>query len=219
MKKIILSLAMAISVSLFAQPTGFINPIIPGGHPDPSICRVGEDFYIVNSTFEYFPALPIHHSKDLVNWELIGYGIHRKEQATGAVNLVDVQQDGGIHAPTIRYHDGTFYVITTNVYSPVDKNKPTEMVNFIITAEDPAGPWSEPHVIEGAPGIDPDLFFDDDGKVYFVGTHAVGQPNTDGIGEIWVQELDLENFELVGERHSVWRGACGGCCVDRKSVV
>ncbi len=214
MKKIVLLLAMAVSVSLFAQPTGFINPIIPGGHPDPSICRVGEDFYIVNSTFEYFPALPIHHSKDLVNWELIGYGIHREEQATGAVNLVDVQQDGGIHAPTIRYHDGTFYIITTNVYSPVDKSKPTEMVNFIITAEDPAGPWSEPHVIEGAPGIDPDLFFDDDGKVYFVGTHAVGQPNTDGIGEIWVQELDLENFELVGERHSVWTGACGGCCVE-----
>ena len=88
------------------------------------------------------------------------------------------------------------------------------MVNFIITAKDPAGPWSDPHVIEGAPGIDPDLFFDDDGKVYFVGTHAVGKPTVNGIGEIWVQELDLESRELKGDRTSVWRGACGGCCVE-----
>lgn len=209
-----LSLFLLLSSILNAQSSSFINPILPGAHPDPSICRVGDDFYIVNSSFEYFPALPIHHSKDLVNWELIGYGLHREEQANGTVNLVDVQQDGGIHAPTIRYHEGTFYIITTNVYSPTDPSKPAEMVNFIITAKDPAGPWSAPHVIEGAPGIDPDLFFDDDGKAYYVGTHAVGMPNENGIGEIWVQELDLGNWRLVGERYSVWRGACGGCCVE-----
>ncbi len=212
-RKLIFLLAL-LPVFVFAQEDAFINPVIPGAHPDPSICRAGDDYYIVNSSFEYFPGLPVHHSKDLVNWELIGYGLHRKAQALGAVNLVDVQQDGGIHAPTIRYHDGTFYIITTNVYSPVEKDKPTDMVNFIITADDPEGPWSEPHVIEGAPGIDPDLFFDDNGKVYFVGTHDVGNPNKDGIGEIWVQELDLENWKLTGERHSVWRGACGGCCVE-----
>ena len=68
----------------------FINPIIPGGFPDPSICRVGEDFYIVNSSFEYFPALPIHHSKDLINWELIGYGLHRKNQCDQKVNRHDI---------------------------------------------------------------------------------------------------------------------------------
>ncbi|NRB63581.1 MAG: glycoside hydrolase family 43 protein [Saprospiraceae bacterium] len=196
-----------------AQST-FTNPIIRGGHPDPSICRVGDDFYIVNSSFEYFPGLPIHHSKDLVNWELIGYGLHRAEQASGVVNLVDVQQDGGIHAPSIRYHDGLFYIIVTNVYSPKDKSKPAEMVNFIITAENPAGPWSEPHHIEGAPGIDPDIFFDDDGKVWFVGTHAPDQPYKNGIGQIWVQELDLDEWKLKGERHSLWKGACGGCCVE-----
>ena len=83
----------------------FINPIIPGGYPDPSICRVGEEYYIVNSSFEYFPGLPIHKSKDLVNWELTGYGLQRKEQCNGAVNLVDVQSDGGIHAPSLRYHE------------------------------------------------------------------------------------------------------------------
>ena len=199
--------------NVYSQDT-FINPIINGGYPDPSIVRVENDFYIVNSSFEYFPALPIHHSKDLVNWELIGYGIDRPSQGTGKVNLYDVQQQGGIHAPSIRYHDGLFYIVTTNVYSPIDKSKPTEMVNFILTAKNPAGPWSDPYVIEGAPGIDPDIFFDDNGKVWFVGTHDTGNPNKNGIGEIWIQELDLDNWKLKGQRHSIWRGACGGCCVE-----
>ena len=199
--------------SIFSQDT-FLNPIINGGYPDPSIVRVDDDFYIVNSSFEYFPALPIHHSKDLVNWELIGYGIDRSSQGTGKVNLYDVQQQGGIHAPSIRYHNGLFYIVTTNVYSPEDKSKPTEMVNFILTAKNPAGPWSDPYIIEGAPGIDPDIFFDDNGKVWFVGTHDTGNPNKNGIGEIWIQELDLDNWKLKGQRHSIWRGACGGCCVE-----
>jgi len=199
--------------NVYSQDT-FLNPIINGGYPDPSIVRVDDDFYIVNSSFEYFPALPIHHSKDLVNWELIGYGIDRPSQGTGKVNLYDVQQQGGIHAPSIRYHDGLFYIVTTNVYSPIDKSKPTEMVNFILTAKNPAGPWSDPYVIEGAPGIDPDIFFDDNGKVLFVGTHDTGNPNKNGIGEIWIQELDLNNWKLKGQRHSIWRGACGGCCVE-----
>jgi alpha-N-arabinofuranosidase len=214
MKRFTFLIFITISASMAAQTDGFRNPILSGGYPDPSICRVGEDFYMVNSTFEYFPALPIHHSKDLVNWDLIGYGLHREGQGSGAVNLVDVQQNGGIHAPTIRYHNGTFHIITTNVYSPPDRSKAAEMVNFVITAEDPAGPWSDPHIIEGAPGIDPDLFFDDDGKVYYVGTHAPGEPGQNGIGEIWVQELDAQKWKLIGERHSVWRGACDGCCTE-----
>lgn len=179
---------------LNAQKSTFSNPILPGGHPDPSICRMGDDYFIVNSTFEYYPGLPNHRSEDLVNWELIGYGLQWEEQCTGVINLVDVQQNGGIHAPTIRHHEGLFYIIVTNVYSPMDKNKPGEMVHFIITAEDPAGPSSDPHVIAGAPGIDPDIFFDDDGTVWFVGTHALGKPDQNGIGEIWVQPLDLKNY-------------------------
>ena len=173
------------SCNIYSQET-FTNPIINGGYPDPSIVRVDDDFYVVNSSFEYFPALPIHHSKDLVNWELIGYGIDRPSQATGKVNLYDVQQQGGIHAPSIRYHDGLFYIVTTNVYSPKDNSKPTEMVNFILTAENPSGPWSQPHVIEDAPGIDPDIFFDDNGKVWFVGTHDTGNPNKNEIGRAHV---------------------------------
>ena len=192
-----------------AQDAAFRNPILRGGYPDPSIVRVGDDYYIVNSTFEYFPGLPIHHSTDLVNWELVGYGIQDPDFYRDAVNLVDVQSDGGIHAPSIRWHDGLFYIITTNVYNPGD-GQPTRMVNFVITAEDVAGPWSEPHVIEGAPGIDPDIFFDDDGRVWYVGNHGPADPEFPGQGEIWLQELNPDNWQLIGERYFLWRGACDG---------
>ena len=185
----------------------FTNPIIPGGYPDPSICRVGEDFYVANSSFEYFPGLPIHHSKDLVNWELIGHGLHRRDQVDGAVNLVDVQSDGGIHAPSLRCKNGKYYLITTNVYSPKASGEPTQMVNFVITADSPYGPWSKPYVIDGAPGIDPDLFFDDDGSVWYLGNHAPADAAYPGEGEIWLQRLDPTTWQLVGERHFLWRGA------------
>ena len=196
------------SLHLNAQIPMFSNPIIRGGYPDPSICRVGEDYYIVNSSFEYFPGLPIHHSKDLANWTLIGHGLHRKEQCNGRMNLVNVQSNGGIHAPTIRYHNGKFYIITTNVYQP-RKDEPAQMINFIITASKPEGPWSNPIIVEGAPGIDPHIFFDDD-KVYYIGNHAPENPNFQGEGEIWIQELDATTYQLVGKRHFLWRGACQG---------
>lgn len=199
----------AIPLDAFALTATFRNPILRGGYPDPSITRVGDDYYIVNSTFEYFPGLPVHHSTDLVNWELAGYGIQDPDFYRDAVNLVDVQSNGGIHAPSIRWHDGLFYIITTNVYNP-GAGQPTRMVNFIITAEDVAGPWSEPVVIEGAPGIDPDIFFDDDGRVWYVGNHGPPDPEFAGQGEIWLQELDPENLQLIGERHFLWRGACDG---------
>ncbi len=207
-------LALSIARASAAENDRFENPILPGGYPDPSICHDGEAWYLVNSSFEYFPGLPIHRSTDLVNWELIGYGLHRESQASGAVNLVDVQSDGGIHAPTIRCGDGTFYIITTNVYLPPKPGAHAEMVNFVITAEDPAGPWSEPNVLEGAPGIDPDIFFDDDGRAWYVGTHSPENPSFPGEGEIWLQEIDTENWSLKGERHFLWRGACGGIWVE-----
>ena len=199
----------AFALDAVAQTATFRNPILRGGYPDPSITRVGDDYYIVNSTFEYFPGLPIHHSTDLVNWELAGYGIHDPDLYRDEVNLVDVQSNGGIHAPSIRWHDGLFYVITTNVYNS-GPGLPTRMVNFIITAEDVAGPWSEPYVIDGAPGIDPDIFFDDDGRVWYVGNHGPPDPEFNGQGEIWLQELDPENWQLIGERYFLWRGACDG---------
>ncbi len=207
MRKIIFLFTL-LTTQLFAQENTFLNPILPGGFPDPSICRVGNDFYMVNSSFEYYPGLPIHKSKDLVNWELVGYGLQRKEQCSGQVNIVDVQSDGGIHAPTIRYHDGTFYIITTNVYYNLEKQQ-TDFVNFIIAAKNIEGPWSDPHVLDGAPGIDPDIFFDD-GKVWYAGTHSPDKPNFPGEGEIWLQEIDTKSWKLTGERSYLWRGACGG---------
>ena len=177
----------------------FSNPIIPGFAPDPSIVRVGEDFYLVNSTFEYFPGIPVYHSRDLVDWQLIGHAIHRPEQA----DLARIKSSDGIHASTIRFHDGLFYVITTN---NVDGN----MVNFIVTAKDPAGPWSNPFVLEGAPGIDPSLFFDDDGRAWYTGNHIPPDPEFPGQAEIWLQELDLEAMQLTGERQYLWRGCCQG---------
>ena len=201
-------MVMLFSITVLGQDT-FTNPIIKGGYPDPSICKVGDTFYLVNSSFEYFPGLPIHKSKDLINWELIGYGLHRESQASSTVNLVDVQSNGGIHAPTIRYNKGVYYIISTNVYFDAEKKK-ADMVNFIITANNPAGPWSDPIHVEGAPGIDPDLFFDDNGRVWYVGNQAPENPSFDGEGEIWLQELDLNEYSLIGERHLLWRGACGG---------
>mmetsp|Transcript_49381 Transcript_49381/g.105070 ORF Transcript_49381/g.105070 Transcript_49381/m.105070 type:complete len:644 (-) Transcript_49381:20-1951(-) len=201
--------------------TTFLNPILNGGFPDPSVCVVGDDIYMANSTFEYFPGIPIHHSKDLVNWTLVGHGLHRPEQVQGdyGVNLVDVKSDDGIQAPSLRYHNGTFYIITTCVYRPPG-TKEGKCTNFIITANSVEGPWSNPHVIEDAPGIDPDIFFDDDGKVWYVGTHPPHEnPNFVGEGEIWCQELDLNEWALTGERHYLWRGAChGGVFVEGPHV-
>ena len=193
--------------SLNAQT--FKNPILAGGYPDPSICRVGNEFIMVNSSFEYFPALPIHKSKDLVNWELAGHGLNRLEQVSGQINLIDVQSNGGIHAPTIRFHNGKYHIITTNVYYDEIKQRATA-TNFIITSSKPEGPWSNPIIIKGAPGIDPDIFFDDDGRVWYTGNHQPLDPTFNGETEIWMQELDPNSFQLIGQRFFVWRGACGG---------
>ncbi|MEK4249011.1 glycoside hydrolase family 43 protein [Paenibacillus sp. FSL W7-1287] len=128
------------------------NPVLSGFYPDPSAIRVGEDYYLVTSTFEYFPGVPIFHSKDLVNWKQIGHVLHSESQ----VQLLNRKSSQGIYAPVLRYHDGLFYMITTDVYG---------IGNFFVTATDPAGPWSDPILIPHG-GIDPSLFFDDDGKVY-----------------------------------------------------
>lgn len=164
---------------------------------------------MVNSSFEYFPALPIHKSKDLVNWELVGHGLNRLEQVSGQINLIDVQSNGGIYAPTIRFHNGKFHIVTTNVYYDEIKQRATA-TNFIITSSSPEGPWSNPIVIKGAPGIDPDIFFDDDGRLWYTGNHQPSDPTFKGETEIWMQELDPNSFQLIGQRLFVWRGACGG---------
>ena len=173
--------------------TSLKNPLIPGFYPDPSICRVKDDFYMVTSSFVFYPGIPIFHSKDLMNWTQIGYVLNRP----GQLPLDPEITSGGIFAPTIRYHDGIFYVIVTNV----------AIGNFIVTAKTPEGPWSDPHWIDGAEGIDPSLFWDDDGKAYYTGTTGFGS-KTPGI---WISEIDLTDFCLVGEKTHLWSGALIGC--------
>jgi len=134
---------------------GFSNPILAGFYPDPSICKVADDYYIITSTFAYFPGIPIFHSQDLVNWKLIGHVMDRPEQ----LDLDSLGVSRGIFAPAIRYHQGIFYVTCTLV----DKGG-----NLIVTAITPAGPWSNPVWLPQIDGIDPSLFFDDDGQAYIL---------------------------------------------------
>ena len=154
------------------------NPIIPGFYPDPSVCRVGNDYYLINSSFGYFPGVPIFHSKDLINWEKIGYSIHREEQINGRIS---------IFAPTLRHHKGTFYMITTNMGNGG---------NFFVSATNPAGPWSDPIWID-VEGIDPDLFFDNDGKVYVTNS------------KFEVVEIDIATGKLLSSKRKVWNGTGG----------
>lgn len=165
------------------------NPILPGFYPDPSICRVREDFYLVTSSFSYFPGVPVFHSRDLVHWEQIGHCLTRPSQLPLDWQYVS----GGIYAPTIRHHDGRFYMVTTNV---------SHGGNFYVTADDPAGAWSEPHYIRNAPGIDPTIFWDDDGSAYMMGTSGGDDP----FHGVWVGRLDLTT-DTVTDRVYAWAGA------------
>ena len=177
----------------------FTNPILSGCYPDPSICRVGDDYYMVTSSFEYFPGVPIFHSKDLVNWRQLGHVLDRPSQ----LNLDVTPSSKGIYAATIRYRQGVFYMITTFVESALGARR-----NFYVTAENPAGPWSDPIWLHDAPGIDSSFFFDDDGKAYVMANRKPpgGQQYPKHM-EIWLQEIDLEQGALIGERMSLWDGA------------
>ena len=184
----------------------FRNPILRGCYPDPSICRVDDDYYLVTSTFEYFPGLPIFHSRDLIHWHQIGHGLDRPSQ----LPLEGVRPSGGLYAPTIRFSQGVFYVINTLV------DGKTKSGNFIVTATDPAGPWSDPRWLESAPGADPSLFFDDDagtdhrGRVWYTGNRMAVHSQYEGHTEVWIQELDLQTINLVGEPQVLWDGAVKG---------
>ena len=192
-------MALAVGLTLARAPivaagdapriTGYRNPVVPGFHPDPSVVRVGEWFYLVNSSFEMFPGVPIHRSRDLVHWEPLGHVLARDSQ----LPLATAGPSGGIFAPTIRYHAGTYYMITTNV---------SARGNFFVTAKDPAGPWSEPISITGQGGIDPSLFFDDDGKVYLTSTGSA--PG------IYQSQIDIATGKLLtAPPRIVWKGTGG----------
>ena len=183
------------------------NPVIPGFYPDPSVCRVGEDYYLITSTFEYFPGVPIFHSRDLVHWRQLGHVLDRPSQ----LDLDHVEPSGGIFAPTIRHYRGTFYMVTTLRDKPPalrDSNPPFRDRNFIVTTDEPAGDWSEPTILVDRPGIiDPSLFFDDDGRAWYMANQRVAEPPYPDYRQIWMRELDLNKLMLVGERYDLWSGA------------
>lgn len=177
------------------------NPILPGTYPDPSICRVGEDYYLVTSTFEVFPGLPVLHSRDLVSWQQIGHVVDRP----GQLDYEGIASSGGLYAPTIRHHDGRFWVVCTLV----DQADDARGGHFLMTADDPAGPWSDPVWLD-AGGIDPSLLFDDDGRVWLHGTRLVADPEWFHQTEVWLRELDPVTLRLVGPEHVLWTGALRG---------
>ena len=190
--------------NLSISDADYLNPVLAGFYPDPTICRVGDKFYLVNSSFCYFPGLPIFESTDLVHWKQIGNIINRAEQA----DFGNSRLSGGMYAPTIRYHKGIFYVICTNV---------SGVGNFIVTAKNPAGPWSNPIVLPEVNGIDPDIFFDEDGKVYI--THNGPPPNNisvhDGHRAIYMLEYDLETQKTTTNPKLVING---GTDMSKKPV-
>lgn len=172
---ILICLGNILACQTLAQGT-FKNPILTGMNPDPSICRVGDDYYLVTSTFEYFPGLPIYQSKDLVHWKLIGYALSEASQNP----LMGCGSSGGQYAATIRHHNGTFYVIGTNY-----GGQGTQGISYV-TATDPAGPWSQPHWL-GYWYVDPSLLFADD-KVYYL------SPDNNGSFLLGVMDLATDKF-------------------------
>jgi len=159
----------------------FLNPILAGFYPDPSICRVGDEYFLINSTFAWFPGIPIFRSRDLVHWTQIGHVLDRPSQ----LNLDGRGVSEGVFAPAIEHRDGVFYVINTLVGAGG---------NFYVTADDPAGPWSDPRWLREVNGIDPSFFFDDDGRAYIVhnGPPPDGKPLYDGHRALWLHEFDFK---------------------------
>ena len=183
--KIIISLAFLFCVvTSHAQDSiNYNNPVIKGFYPDPSICRVGSDYYLVNSSFEYFPGIPLWHSKDLINWEQIGNCLTRPSQ----LPMQHTGASGGTFAPTIRYNNGVFYMITTNAFG---------WHNFFVYTSDLSKGWSEPVFVDQG-GVDPSLFYDDDGKCYYSGESRAG---------ICLFELDIKTGKKLTASKVVWAG-------------
>ncbi len=174
------------------------NPLLPGCYPDPNICRVGKDYYLVNSSFAYYPGVPIWHSTNLVDWKQLGYVLNRPSQLSLKNGL---RMSGGIYAPDIKYnpHNKLFYMITTAVGCGG---------NFFVTTDDPKkGEWSDPVFLPEVGGIDPSFLFDQDGKAYIVNNDIpAGKPEYDGHRAIWVREFDWKNNCTVGKQKMIIDG-------------
>ncbi|WP_439585668.1 glycoside hydrolase family 43 protein [Dyadobacter bucti] len=187
-----------------AQTTTMTNPILIGFYPDPSVVQVGTDYYLVNSTFSYFPGIPVFHSKDLKNWKQVGNVIDRATQ----MDFMGEKLTRGLFAPAISYHNGTFYVSCTDI----DHDG-----NFIVTAKNPAGPWSNPVRVPQVRGIDPSLYFDDDNKAYIIYNSDAPdrKPLYSGHRTIRIYELDPTTLNVIGEEKQLVNG---GVDLSKKPV-
>lgn len=174
------------------------NPILKGFNPDPSIIRVEDDYYIATSTFEWFPGVQIHHSKDLINWKLITRPLNRTSQ----LDMRGIPDSCGVWAPCLTHIDGVFYLIYTNVRNFNGDWKDTP--NFVVTASNIKGPWSKPTFINSS-GFDPSLFHDDNGKSYCLNM-LVDHRNGKFFGGIVIQEFDRHLKKLVGKIHHIYQG-------------
>jgi xylan 1,4-beta-xylosidase len=207
MKRSVLLLTLALSLVSFrttAQKLTLVNPILTGFYPDPSIVQAGSDYYLINSTFSYFPGIPVFHSKDLKNWKQVGNVIHRSSQ----MDFMGERITRGLFAPAISYHKGIFYVTCTDI----DHDG-----NFIVTAKNPAGPWSDPVRIPQVRGIDPSLYFDDNDKAYIIYNSDApeNKPLYSGHRTIRMYEFDPVTLKVTGEETQLVNG---GVDISKKPV-
>jgi alpha-N-arabinofuranosidase len=171
--------------SATVAPGQYLNPILAGFYPDPSICRAGDDYYLVNSTFAWWPGVTLFHSKDLVHWQQLDHILNRPSQ----LNLTHAKVSEGVFAPAITFHDGLFYMVTTGVYAGG---------NFFVTATDPRGPWSEPVMLPDIDGIDPSFVFDGDRTFIVHNGPPDGPPLYNGHRAIRIREIDRKTGQALG---------------------
>lgn len=203
-KRVIIFFIAAVScMNILHGQLKFTNPILAGFYPDPSICRAGNDYYIVTSSFAYFPGLPIFHSIDLVNWKQVGHAMDRNSQ----LDHTNAGVSRGLFAPTIRYNKGTFYIICTLI----DKGG-----NFIITAKDPKGPWSDPVWLPQVDGIDPSIYFENDNTyITYNSIPPDNKPFYNGHRTIRIIAFDLKQMKTIGDNKIIVNG---GVDISKKPV-
>ncbi len=175
------------------------NPILPGFNPDPSIIRVGDDYYIATSTFEWFPGVQIHHSRDLRHWQLIGHPLTRTSQLA----MLGNPDSGGVWAPCLSYDNGAYYLIYTDVKSHMGPFKDTH--NYLVTASDIRGPWSEPIYLNSS-GFDPSLYHDEDGTKWLVNLTWDHRKGKNPFGGIIIQQYSEQEQALVGPIRTIFNG-------------
>ncbi|WP_441247668.1 glycoside hydrolase family 43 protein [Kitasatospora sp. McL0602] len=182
------------------------NPVLPGFHPDPSVLRVGEDYYLATSTFEWYPGVRLHHSRDLVNWR----PLHGILDGTRLLDLSGVPDSGGVWAPCLSYAHGLFHLVFTRVDN--HHGGWWDSQNYLTTAADPAGPWNDPVPLH-ARGFDASLFHDEDGEpgaCWLLSLTADWRPGHDPFGGIQAQRFDCATGTLTGDTHQIYSGTSIG---------